>query len=216
MELTMGTPISKTAIQVLREFFGRGVTPDNDTLSKLGIDKILLRHTHASFRSAIGWIDGFRPLEDACKHARNHRTWTTAVRNSPHKDARVLRFATSSIAIPGLLRLESLTGDHDIEIEVFLTRMGEWIVWYGGKPHENYRDVAFTKHTSVDEVLKRLENLRGDRYRYSGSSSVAFQLREGLIRFLEESIDEKQRRLDSLKELHADFKRADMRNDLNG
>lgn len=192
----MGTPISKSAVatQSLVDFCLYGTLPDTKTLRLLGIDVKMLEQSYEAVKEKLPQLDGYVALEDACRgrYAREHvqNYWDVLVAGAGLTGTRVLRFTTDEDNYPHPRR--PLFGHHGFgDIEVFLARNGDWIIWDGGA-HPG-RPATFVRRRSVRTMLNSLDPLLDPRY--AGKPNRAFVLRENLHRFLDAGISAKETRL---------------------
>lgn len=189
----MGTPISKTAmaINALADLLIHGIKPTPDVLYALGIDTKILQATYDDIKQHLPQMDGFVALEVAVGGRYNHeftQDWDQLVEEAGLTGVRVCRFDVPDFNQPAKPLLLNLSDD---DIEIFLTRNGEWIIWDGGNPS---RQCQFIKARTVPAMLRSLQPLI-TRKRFLSKTSPQMLLTGGLHRLLLNSIYAKQHRL---------------------
>jgi hypothetical protein len=211
MELTMGTPISTIARQAIENFCLEGIVPESDTLHALGIDVKLLEQSYGAIKEKLSQLEGYQTLEAACagRYVREYvKTWDVLVEEAGLTGTRVLRFLEERDSIwPWPLFSHHAYGD----VEVFLTRNGDWIIWDGGD--SDRRPHSFVRRRTVRTMLKALDPLLKPR-RWD-SDYPALLLRSNLKRFVTVSIAAKKSRLAPLESLDEFLSGTDDRNNLN-
>jgi hypothetical protein len=246
MELAMGTPNSTItssgdiAKQALEDYVLRGITPDIATLCALGLDVKLLTKRHEAIKPQLPYLECDN-LEDTCDYVREGtKTWKDLVDEAGLTGTKVLRFATG-VARDKLLRpifsLNPIDSGGYVEVEVFLARNGDWLIWNGGDWGKE-KSSRFTRHETAEEVIKRLREIEGDEHEFFSSHyyelrywslpghhpnkgrddedcPIALVLAKHIVALLQASISAKTSRLTNQTTLREKFDEVDKRNGLN-
>lgn len=227
----MGTPNSIIAQQTLETYILAGVPAEIDTLCALGLDLKLLEDRCQAIKPQLPYMEGYQLLETIGDMMPPTRSgWAATVARAELTGTKVLWFRDPAKNGRSILTLFPNGSGSFLEVDVFLLRNGEWLIFYGGK----YGDEAlFTGHETPTQAIARLHELEGGSHRYYSSSSaelnywpihskrtdaghdqispLALVLYLHLGKLLEVSIAAKAKRLATQQDLLADFAGTDRR-----
>jgi hypothetical protein len=238
MELAMGTPNSTIPEQALEEYLLGGVTPELRVLCALGMDVKLLKNRYEAIKPQLPYLEGYTMLESACEHVRDRtKTWKDLVNEAKLTGTKVIRFAflVNTFNAPILSLYPVGNGGYGRDIEVFLVRNGDWLIWDGGDFPET--PPRFIRHRTAELAVDRLREIGGNQHEFFSShyqelrywpfpglqpnrvgrqeQSVALVLAKHLSWLLQASIAAKQSRLLTQTTLLDTFNKVDQRSGLN-
>lgn len=202
----MGTPISTSAQRTIETFSLTGQTPSRRDLHNLGIDIKLLEQRHSAIKEHISRLEGFVNLKNIwIEQIRGHKTWDVLVDEAKLARVRAIRLITTENSYARYRPI--FLGFLGYDVEVFLTRKGDWIIWYEGYSQGRGQ---FSRHHTAEAAVGRLKKIPTQFD--NDLESIVQLLHEGLGRILDASIKAKEDRLNPLKELRNSFDESEVRN----
>lgn len=198
----MGTPNSEYTteqIQLVKDIFFDGKKFDEWDFHRMGLDVEFLERAVARVKPQLPYIPGYRSLIDTFNGHHDSQYWRRVVCSSEFKDVLCLRLTQPSWSGKGigagpLVRLKPTAFAGTAELELFVTRSGQWIVV---KIYEPTQDYAITTHATTDEFRARLEELNAPGGEHTIDQELyLFEIAYALIRLFESSIEQRQSRLD--------------------
>jgi hypothetical protein len=224
----MGTPNSTIAKNALKAYLLDNVRPSIDVLCALNLDIEMLERQYAEIKPQLRYTEGFVDLENACTLIHERDRWAKEVSAAGLTGTRVLHLVAEGHT--HLLSLSPVGGGSSRDLQIFLIKTGEWLVWDGGI----YERVlpSFKKFKSANRLVSYLYRLAGenhefftwdDRFRYWAHISksrtnarhqevaVALVLREQLRIISSESIAVKAERLKTQRDMVSVFQGVDAR-----
>ncbi len=187
-----------TDSELLEGLLIRGTSPHPLTLEDMGLDLKYLARTVEIVKSEISSLPSYGLMKNAINPTRDNGRWHKLAEASGYGDVPCLRLVTRHESLLGyqiqyapLLRLSPVTGGRDVDIELFITWRGEWIVYHGSQLHD---EKLFTEHGSTEKMCTRLAELAGDTYRYS-PRPYTYAIADHLVKCLRDNIEESKRRL---------------------
>lgn len=197
----MGLPNSESQQKTLFRLQLRGTQPSLEELESRGLGSIFLEEKFAKFKPYVEYMSGQKNMEDLWAYAYEIETWTQLVQERGVTGVKALRLFLEfddGHQAP-LLTLNSLgRGAWTRRVEVFVTRKGEWIVFF-----ENGSTRRLTFHASVKSLGRRLQSVARESNAYYNTDSPLITIGLHLDEVVRKTLVERAKATRALDELLA-------------